>query len=67
MVNSNEIDTFSRFSRVSRETISSLTEYEKMLLEANKNLNLIGKSTINSIQINTEITYIKIKQSWTCR
>ena len=49
MVNSNQIDTFSRFSRVSRETISSLIEYEKMLLEANKNLNLIGKSTSDNI------------------
>ena len=43
------IDTFSRFTRVSRETITSLKKYEHMLLEANKNLNLIGKSTINQI------------------
>ena len=44
-----QITTFNRFTRVSRETISSLTEYEKMLLEANKNLNLIGKSTSDNI------------------
>tara|TARA_Y100000590_G_scaffold274153_1_gene307841 strand:+ start:477 stop:1112 length:636 start_codon:yes stop_codon:yes gene_type:complete len=44
-----QIDTFSRFSRVSRETIRSLTKYENMLIKANKGLNLIGKSTINEI------------------
>ena len=44
-----QIDTFSRFTQVSRETISSLVKYENYLIEANKNLNLIGKSTINSI------------------
>ena len=49
MVNSQEIDTFSRFTQVSRETISSLIIYERMLIEANKNLNLIGKSTVNKI------------------
>ena len=44
-----QIDTFNRFTRVSRETISSLKEYEDMLINANKTLNLIGKSTINDI------------------
>ena len=49
MVNSQEIDTFSRFTQVSRETISSLIRYEKILIEANKSLNLVGKSTIKQI------------------
>ena len=44
-----QIDTFSRFTRVSRETITSLMLYEKMLIKANKSLNLIGNSTINQI------------------
>jgi len=39
------IDTFSRFSQVSRETIISLKKYEEMLINANRDLNLIGKST----------------------
>ena len=46
-----QIDTFNRFIRVSRETITSLKKYEDLLIKANKNLNLIGKSTINSIWI----------------
>ena len=44
-----QIDTFTRFSRVSRETITSLKKYEDILINANKTLNLIGKSTINDI------------------
>jgi 16S rRNA (guanine527-N7)-methyltransferase len=44
-----KINTFSSFYQVSRETISSLVKYEKILIKANKNLNLIGKSTINTI------------------
>ena len=44
-----QIDTFSRFSQVSRETITSLKKYENILIESNKNLNLISKSTINEI------------------
>ncbi len=44
-----QIDTFSRFSQVSRETIISLEKYEKLLIDANKTLNLIGKSTISNI------------------
>jgi len=44
-----QINTFTRLSRVSRETIRSLNEYENLLIKANKSLNLIGKSTINQI------------------
>ena len=44
-----QIDTFSRFTQVSRETITSLKKYEDILIEANKTLNLIGNSTINDI------------------
>ena len=43
------IDTFYRFTQVSRETITSLKKYEDMLIEANKTLNLIGNSTIKDI------------------
>ena len=41
--------TFCSITKVSRETISSLKKYEELLKEANKSLNLIGKSTINKI------------------
>ena len=51
MDRSTQINTFSRFSRVSRETIRSLILYEQFLINANKNLNLIGKSTIHNIWI----------------
>ena len=44
-----QIDTFCRFSQVSRETITSLKKYENLLIKANKTLNLIGNSTINDI------------------
>ena len=44
-----QIDTFSRFTQVSRETIISLKKYEKLLIKANNKLNLIGKSTNNLI------------------
>ena len=44
-----QIDTFSRFTQVSRETISSLKKYEDILIKANKALNLIGSSTIENI------------------
>jgi len=44
-----QIDAFSRFTQVSRETITSLIKYENMLVYENKKLNLIGKSTINEI------------------
>jgi len=49
MDESTQIDTFTRFTQVSRETITSLKKYRKILVEENKNLNLIGKSTINEI------------------
>ena len=45
----NQIDTFSRYSKVSRETIKKLNYYEKLLIRANKNLNLVGNSTIDHI------------------
>ncbi len=45
------INTFSSYTRVSRETIISLVKYEEMLIESNKTLNLIGKSTLNNIWI----------------
>ena len=44
-----QIDTFSRFTQVSRETIISLKIYENLLIQANKRLNLIGHSTVNQI------------------
>ena len=46
-----QIDTFNRFAQVSRETIRSLIQYENLLFEANKNLNLVGKSTIDNVWI----------------
>ena len=49
MERSTQIDTFSRFTQVSRETITSLITYEDLLIKANKSLNLIGNSTINQI------------------
>ena len=44
-----QIDTFSRIIQVSRETITSLKKYEEMLIKANRDLNLIGKSTEDHI------------------
>ena len=44
-----QIDTFSRFIQVSRETITSLKKYEDKLINSNKTLNLIGNSTIKDI------------------
>ena len=44
-----QINTFSRFAQVSRETITSLKTYEDSLIQANKGLNLIGNSTISDI------------------
>ena len=46
-----KIATFSRFTRVSRETIISLKKYEDILTKDNKTMNLIGNSTINDIWI----------------
>ena len=51
MDKSKQLDTFTRFTQVSRETITSLNKYEKLLIKANKKLNLVGKSTINEIWI----------------
>ena len=51
MVENIKITTFSRYVQVSRETITSLKKFEKKLIKSNKNLNLIGKSTINNIWI----------------
>ena len=44
-----KIATFTSKTRVSRETMTSLKKYEDILTKANKNLNLIGNSTINDI------------------
>ena len=44
-----QIDTFTRLTLVSRETITSLKKYEDILIKANKTLNLIGNSTIKDI------------------
>ena len=44
-----QIATYSRFTQVSRETITSLKKYEDILIKANKTLNLIGNSTIKDI------------------
>jgi len=44
-----QIDTFTRITQVSRETIISLKKYEDILIKANKSLNLIGNSTIKDI------------------
>jgi 16S rRNA (guanine527-N7)-methyltransferase len=43
------IDTFTRFTQVSRETITSLKKYEDILIKGNKVLNLVGNSTIKEI------------------
>ena len=51
MDKSAQIDTFSRFFQVSRETITSLKKYENLLIKTNKSLNLIGNSTIHQIWI----------------
>ena len=51
MDKSSQMDTFGRFTQVSRETITSLKKYEDLLVKANKSLNLVGNSTINQIWI----------------
>ena len=40
-----QIDTFNRFTQVSRETITSLIMYENLIIEANKSFNLIIKNS----------------------
>ena len=49
MAMSSQLNTFYRLTRVSRETITSLINYESLLINANKSLNLIGNSTIDQI------------------
>ena len=44
-----QMATFTRITRVSRETITSLKKYEDILTKTNKSQNLIGNSTINDI------------------
>ena len=44
-----QIDTFCRYTQVSRETIRSLVNYEELLIKANKKTNLIGNTTIKKI------------------
>ena len=44
-----QIDTFCRYSQVSRETIGSLMKYEELLIKNNKRFNLIGNSTVKEI------------------
>ena len=44
-----QIDTFCRYTQVSRETIRSLVKYEELLIKANKKTNLIGNTTIKKI------------------
>ena len=51
MDRSSQISTFNRYYSVSRETINKLENFEKLLINANKSLNLIGKSTLGQIWI----------------
>jgi len=44
-----QINTFSRYYQVSRETVKTLKKYESIIVESNKHINLVGKSTINQI------------------
>ena len=44
-----QISTFNRIYQVSRETRIDLEKFENILIEGNKSLNLIAKSTINQI------------------
>lgn len=49
MDRSEQIFAFNRFYSVSRETFRCLEEYENIIINASKKLNLIGKSTISNI------------------
>ena len=60
MDKSMQMDTFGRFTQVSRETITSLKKYEYLLVKANKSLNLIGNSTINQIWIRHFLDSIQV-------
>jgi len=44
-----QISTFNRIYQVSRETRLELEKFENILIEGNKSINLIAKSTINQI------------------
>jgi len=44
-----QINTFSRYYQVSRETVKTLKKYESIIVESNQHINLVGKSTINQI------------------
>jgi len=45
----NQIAAFNRYYSVSRETLKCLEKYEKILIDYNKKMNLIGKSTVLNI------------------
>ena len=45
----NQIHEFIKYTQVSRETIISLKKYENLLIKHNRNLNLVGNSTIHHI------------------
>jgi len=49
MVEREEINTFCRYTKVSRETLICLKKFEEKLIISNKKLNLIGKSTLRNI------------------
>jgi 16S rRNA (guanine527-N7)-methyltransferase len=49
MDRSEQISTFNRIYRVSRETTIDLEKYEKIIIYRSKSINLIAKSTINQI------------------
>jgi len=44
-----DIEFFSKFFNVSRETMDSFLRYEDLLIQHNSKVNLIGKSTLNKI------------------
>ena len=60
MDNTIQIDTFTRFTQVSRETITSLKKYENILINANKKLNLVGNSTLKDIWIRHFLDSVQI-------
>ena len=46
-----QINTLIKYTQVSRETILGFKKFKDILLKSNKNLNLVGKSTLNNIWI----------------
>jgi 16S rRNA (guanine527-N7)-methyltransferase len=46
-----QINTLIRYTQVSRETILGFKKFKDILVKSNKNLNLVGKSTLNNIWI----------------